>query len=249
MGIQTHVKKLASNKMVLYIVLFIALTNLLAFLFKNQYHAIVLFFAIAVLADRFTKNTLGIMIACIIITNTYLFVMSVREPKYLEGMKTKKKKATTVKGIDADQLKDLLKSDPNDILETAATFVKKNVSKPKKIKSGFTTKTPLAKHAGSVNDDAEEVKSRIDYGTTVEQAYDNLEGILGGDGMKRLTSDTTRLIEKQNKLFSNMKGMTPMIQQYSDLMKNMDLSNLTKMAKSITGSGISIPGLTQEGSN
>jgi hypothetical protein len=32
-------------------------------------------------------------------------------------------------------------------------------------------------------------------------------------------------------------------------MKNMDLSNLTKMAKSITGSGISIPGLTQEGSN
>ena len=246
MGIQTHVKKLASNKMVLYIVLFIALTNLLAFLFKNQYHAIVLFFAIAVLADRFTKNTLGIMIACIIITNTYLFVMSVREPKYLEGMKTKKKKATTVKGIDADQLKELLRSDPNDILETAAEFVKKNPSKP--TKSGFTTKTPLAKHAGSVNDDAEEVKSIIDYGTTVEQAYDNLEGILGGDGMKRLTSDTTRLIEKQNKLFSNMKGMTPMIQQYSDLIKNMDLSNLTKMAKSITGSGISIPGLTQEGS-
>ena len=116
MGIQTHVKKLASNKMVLYIVLFIALTNLLAFLFKNQYHAIVLFFAIAVLADRFTKNTLGIMIACIIITNTYLFVMSVREPKYLEGMKTKKKKATTVKGIDTDQLKDVLNSYPNDIL-------------------------------------------------------------------------------------------------------------------------------------
>ena len=58
--------------------------------------------------------------------------------------------------------------------------------------------------------------------------------------MQKLTADTTRLIEKQNKLVKNMQGMAPMITQYKDLLKNMNLDNIQNLAKKLTGSPLSL---------
>jgi hypothetical protein len=52
----------------------------------------------------------------------------------------------------------------------------------------------------------------IDYATTVEDAYDELNNKLGSEGIKRLTADTQNLIEKQMKLAKTMEGMNKLVE-------------------------------------
>jgi hypothetical protein len=86
--------------------------------------------------------------------------------------------------------------------------------------------------------------SQIDYASTVEDAYDNLNNILKGDGMKRLTGDTQRLMEQQLQLTEAMKGMGPMLEGMAPMIDKLqgmmgqingvdklNLGGISKMAK------------------
>lgn len=59
----------------------------------------------------------------------------------------------------------------------------------------------------------------IDYASTVEDAYDELNKIIGGDGIKKLTDDTQRLMNQQLQLADAMKGMGPLIKGMAPLMQ------------------------------
>jgi hypothetical protein len=85
----------------------------------------------------------------------------------------------------------------------------------------------------------------IDYASTVEDAYDELNKILGSDGIKRLTSDTQNLMKQQLQLAESMKsmepliaGMAPIMQQAQGLLQGMggdsNLGNLANIAKKFT---------------
>lgn len=79
-------------------------------------------------------------------------------------------------------------------------------------------------------------KTRIDYATTLEDAYTNLESILGSDGIGKLTNDTQRLMTQQQKLFDTMNNMVPMIETAKNMMDSLDMNKLggiADMAKSI----------------
>jgi hypothetical protein len=58
----------------------------------------------------------------------------------------------------------------------------------------------------------------IDYASTVEDAYDELNKIIGSDGIKRLTQDTQGLMKQQLQLTEAMSEMQPMIDQMGPLM-------------------------------
>jgi hypothetical protein len=86
----------------------------------------------------------------------------------------------------------------------------------------------------------------IDYASTVEDAYDDLNKVLGGDGIKRLTGDTQRLMQQQMQLAKAMEGMTPLIQGMAPLMKQAQsllggmgskegLGEMMEMAKKFSG--------------
>jgi hypothetical protein len=74
----------------------------------------------------------------------------------------------------------------------------------------------------------------IDYASTIEDAYDQLNGILGSDGIKRLTTDTQSLIQQQMQLTKAMEGMQPLIKNMKPLLENM--GPLLDQAKGIMGS-------------
>ena len=78
-------------------------------------------------------------------------------------------------------------------------------------------------------------EERVDYATTVEQAYDNLENIVGKGGISKLTEDTSRLMDKQNKMFENLKNMGPLIGQYKEMMGSMNLENINKLTTTLVG--------------
>jgi hypothetical protein len=82
--------------------------------------------------------------------------------------------------------------------------------------------------------------SRLDYAATVEDAYGDLNNILGGDGIKNLTADTQKLMEQQLQLANAMKSMTPLLEQAKSLIGGFDMKNfgnITEMAKQFKASG------------
>ena len=62
-------------------------------------------------------------------------------------------------------------------------------------------------------------KPKIDYASTVEEAYDNLNGIIGGDGIGKLTNDTQKLMLQQTQLAEAMKNMGPLIENIGPLLE------------------------------
>ena len=90
--------------------------------------------------------------------------------------------------------------------------------------------------------------SKIDYAATIENAYDDLNKVLGSDGIKSLTDDTQKLMKQQMQLAESMsqmepmiKGMGPMMDQAKGLLEGMGDSNggmagIMEMAKKFGGS-------------
>jgi hypothetical protein len=63
--------------------------------------------------------------------------------------------------------------------------------------------------------------NEIDYATTIEDAYDELNNILGSEGIQRLTDDTQNLMKQQMQLADAMKGLGPVIGNLAPMMKQL----------------------------
>jgi hypothetical protein len=90
-----------------------------------------------------------------------------------------------------------------------------------------------ANHAGTetMSNNKKGGKNRVDYAATVEDAYGDLNKILGGDGIKRLTDDTQKLMGQQVQLAEAMKNMTPLMAQAKDMLQGLDLSSLSNIGE------------------
>ena len=75
---------------------------------------------------------------------------------------------------------------------------------------------------------------RIDYATTLEDAYSNLNNMVGKDGIKALTKDTKALMNQQMELAKAMKGMQPLIGQAKEMMNSLgEFGDIHKMANDL----------------
>lgn len=74
--------------------------------------------------------------------------------------------------------------------------------------------------------------SHIDYATTLEDAYSNLEKMLGNDGLNNLTADTKKLMSQQAQLFKSMENITPLLAEAQKMMKGMDMETMNKFSNS-----------------
>ena len=77
--------------------------------------------------------------------------------------------------------------------------------------------------------------SRIDYASTLESAYGNLESALGSGGIKQLTADTAGLMAQQKELFQSMQQMTPLIDDAKSMLAGLDMKSLSGLANVAAG--------------
>jgi hypothetical protein len=92
--------------------------------------------------------------------------------------------------------------------------------------------------------------SKIDYASTIKDAYSQLNELIGSDGIKNLTNDTQVLMKQQLQLAESMKSMTPLIEgitpllsQAQGMLGNIDqgtMNNLASIAKGFSASSASI---------
>lgn len=239
--------KFLTNKLVLNIVSLIALLNVIGYIITDRLNAVIYFIIISILVRYFSKNMIIVLGIPLILVN----LLSVKG-NVMEGLENNE----TIEQNIVDQNN----SSQNGTNQDYSKIINKiNNQKNAKSNQGLPI-TPLDNNVvtneatnNAITDESFEVGrgkkkgNDIDYASTIEDAYDELNKILGSDGIKRLTSDTQNLMKQQMQLAESMnnmapliKGMTPMIEQAKTMMSSMgdgnnSLSGLMDMAKKLTG--------------
>jgi hypothetical protein len=75
----------------------------------------------------------------------------------------------------------------------------------------------------------EQMTKQLGKATEVEQAYDNLEKVMGSKNIQAISADTKDLIRQQNDLIKQLKSMTPALNEAMNALGGIDLSKLTNM--------------------
>lgn len=105
-----------------------------------------------------------------------------------------------------------------------------------KKKDGFVSKNQHLS-PGSLKPSKTKVEdddTRVDYASTLEMAYDNLQTMLGDEGIKGLSSETRRLAKQQQNLISSLNDMAPILKDAQSTLTNLKMPDMNSM-KSIMG--------------
>jgi len=222
MKLNSVMNKFLTNKLVLNVILILALFNIIGYLVIGNINAVLYFIIIAILLKYFSKNMIIILGVPLVLVN--LLVM---RGNIMEGMEnntqnnnSKNEKNTEQKKIDNLVKKTNNKPDPKTGQGLVMTHIEDNDSN--KSNSDSTEETSgSGEQQGFESGRKKNRGNEIDYATTIEDAYNELNNILGSDGIQRLTSDTQNLMKQQMQLAEAMKGMTPVIKQIAPMVENL----------------------------
>ena len=244
------------NKFVLYGSLVIVLLSILRYIANENINAVVLMALIGLIMSYFSKNMIIVLLTAFV--TVFVFEM-IGAPGVTEGMKTKEGKTTnTKKNETTDETTDETKEKTKDKTKDETTDETKDKAKEgnttlptvksKKEKQGMTKLSPASYNGNEKDDNTDGTANRIDYASTLEQAYDNIENIIGEDGVRGLTDQTKSLMNQQKMLMQNMKEMGPLLKSAEGFMEqitgNGGIGGITEMLK-----GFATPGGNKEGAN
>jgi Sec-independent protein translocase protein TatA len=182
-----EIKRLLKDRYVLYIVLFLAVTNLFGYIVTGNLEAVVFFLIVGFLTTYFSKNMIIVMLVAMLTTNFLVagkrFGGAVRE-------------AMT-------NTKDAEKNKKDD----------KEHDKEHENKQGDKQGDKQGSEKHNANLDNTEDVGEIDHAATVEAAYDHIDKLLNSDAIKNMSSDTQRLASRQAELMKQMETLGPMVEQ------------------------------------
>jgi hypothetical protein len=243
MKLNSTVSNILTNKWVLNIISFLALFNVIGYMVMGKFNNVIFFIILAVLVRNFSKNMIIVLGTPLLIVN--LFAM---KNGTFEGMENKS-------DSDTDKTSDKTSDKSIDKKDIAKKAIQNKQSSGSPMLPGTDapdSESGIISAAAAKKEDFEVGRrkngaSKIDYASTIEDAYDDLNKILGSDGIKRLTDDTQGLMKQQMQLAESMKAMTPlvqgmmpMIEQMKGMMNTMDtkegLGGVMEIAKKLTNS-------------
>ena len=218
MKIPKTLSNLITNKYVLYLVAGFAFFNVFSYMALGNINAVIFFILAGYIMTFFSKNMIIILAVPLILTNLLMVGMKIKE-----GLEN------------ANEDKDKKKLD-NVILP-----LQENTEGDETQSEEFKTqKQPVEYSDVDYGDNKKKGKTtgtRLDHGATVENAYDTLNKIIGGPGFSKMTDDTKRLMEQQQKLAQSMEQFGPMLdsikpflEKAQGLLGNMDIKGIAEMA-------------------
>lgn len=235
-----NIKSLLKDKNVLYVVLFLAVTNLFGYLMAGNFDAIMLFLVTGFASTFFSKNMIIIMLFAMLTTNFLIGgkFLGYKIKEGLEGMK---------EGDESDEGKKDMKKNKEGKKMTDNNNKNKNSTNPiKKKKNGESAEVVDDKKKdgmktispANINDDDDDddddgevigAKPKVNFASTLESAYDNLDKLLSSDAIGKMSSDTQRLAEKQQVLMGNIDKLAPMMDNAQNLLKGLNVDKMGDM--------------------
>jgi hypothetical protein len=95
-------------------------------------------------------------------------------------------------------------------------------------KESLATLSPASVKEGD-DEDEESPGGRIDYASTMEQAYDNLSDLIGKGGIENLSKETKSLLNQQKQLAGQLQSMAPLLKDAKGLLNNLNLPNMKEL--------------------
>jgi hypothetical protein len=239
-SVESRASSLATDKNVLYIMLVIAVVNVVGYLMMGNFEAVLFFAIVAYLSTFFTKNMVIVFLVSILATN-FLMVSKVNyfsrmNPR--EGMQNKE---------ESEEEKDA---------ETAAPEPKKKVaaaaaSEPKptptnskktsgeKKKEGMNGNLAPAKFNDDSDDDADVSPfpgNNQQRNAQMERAHDSLQNIGGANGAMNMK--TEEVMKQQQVLMDNIKTMQPFLETAERFLDKFNMKGIDGLLGKIgMGSG------------
>ena len=221
------------NKYILYILLVTGIMNVLGYIAIQDYNSLALFVVIGLLSSYFSKNMSVNLLVAILVTSCVAINNKVQEG--FEGKEGASDSSSTGGALEGEAVdsKEPKKCDP-ECPEGKSCDAGKCVDK----KAGFKNNVPPSSPA-LVNDDSDESEGdRIDYAATMEQAYNNLQNMLGDDGMKSITQETKKLVSQQKDLMGTLNQMAPILNSAKETLTGLnleDMGGMSEILKSMSG--------------
>jgi hypothetical protein len=251
------VETMLNDKNVLYIVAFLAIMNFFGYIILRDSYALLIFLSVGFISTYFSKNMTVVLLSTLLLTN-FITVLSrnfiVNKEGFDATAETDAAAATAnTAGADATAKKpdsaDAAAKKPVTTSGVAGAGGASNKASKKVAASASstaaavqngkkaTTKEPMTELSPASLDDEDDlpVNNRVDYAKTLEKAYDNLENLVGKDGVNGLTSQTTVLMDQQQKLMENMKSMEPLLKTAQSFLDKFESSSMGKLFEKIPG--------------
>lgn len=204
--------KLLNDKNVLYAVFVIAILNVLGYLMTKNIEAVAFFLVIGFLTTYFSKNMIVVLIITIITTSIFASTRTtyVQVPAVKEGMSSKKPNLSSEQ---KNEIKDQLKEKK----ENGTTNTEESSDGDMEVSSKVST----------ISNKKNGKENYVDYASTLETAYKNLQNTVGEGGVKGLTQQTGDLIKQQTAMMKNIETMQPFLKTADSFMKNLNLEGLS----------------------
>lgn len=234
------VSKLLTNRYVLYLVALLALFNVIGYMMMNKTQIVILFILIGYLMTHFSKNMVIVLLVPLVLVNLLTSGVMMKEG-FSEGMCNPGETEVDGKCV-PDMKTDDDKSDSvNKKAATNSIIACKDNEKFDEVEGKCVAKDGFASAGGKKG------ASRVDMGSTLEQAYDDLNSVLGSDGIKNLTADTQNLMKQQLHLAEAMKGMGPLMQQAQSMLKTLNIDGIGDLPSLIKKFGVNTNALPTPG--
>ena len=257
------IETMLNDKNVLYIVAFLAIMTFFGYIILRDSYALLIFLSIGFISTYFSKNMTVVLLSTLLLTN-FITVLSRNFIINKEGFDATASTEGDANATDATAATDAKKpiaaatastatgAKPvlqSGIMGAGAAKASKKVAASASSTAATapngqnnaatttTTKEPMTELSPASLDDDDDlpVNNRVDYAKTLEKAYDNLENLVGKEGVNGLTSQTNVLMDQQQKLMENMKSMEPLLKTAQSFLDKFESSSMGKMFEKIPG--------------
>ena len=223
MKVPKEINKLLSNKYVLYVVAFLSLTNVIAYLVAQDYNSLLFFAIIGYLVSYFSKNMTIILLCALIITNLLMTAKSIQNNSVMqmgrEGMENMK--------VDID-MSDPSSGDMTDV----NTGDKTDDEKKKKAKMSATAATmngpepapseEQVKKAGTkAMNSSQPAAPAMKEDFSIAALKEGLDKSMENKSPNKLNQEAGALLESQKILAENLKTMGPLLSTAKEMMNTL----------------------------
>jgi hypothetical protein len=218
--IQKSLKSVLNDKYVLYVVAFIAVTQLLAYLGTQNFNALLVFLLSGFITSYFTKNMNVILLVAIISSNVFHLSYSIKE-----GMENKKADAKAKSQTEGDDEAEIDEEGEEDVVaaeEKEASDDEDDESDTDK----HSTKSTPQKVKGKTTPKSEQEDDSINLQKTIMESYENANKMMGGANFKQMSADAKQLMQQQKELAGHMEKIGPMMDQAKGMLDSLGLGNL-----------------------
>ena len=235
-------KSLTTNKIVKYVVMALALTNVIGYIAQGDYYTASIFVVTALVVMHFGNNLVGALVAALLVSSFLATGKTVFEGMTNSGKKSKKAEKEGMEGGEEEEPEGMEGDEDEEELEgMEGGEEEEKCPEGQELDTNGKCVSTFAMRPASVDGSSKKedriVGKRIDYASTLEQAYDNLQNMLGQDGIKNLTTDTKKLISQQKNLMGTLENMKPLLSSAKETLNGLNMGDLEKTMATLKNMG------------